>query len=111
KVAGVANLPHPVELSQAANLKETLPVTVFGFPFGEALAIEAGNPSITVSKGSVSSVRRNHRDEVVAVQIDGALNPGNSGGPVVDAEGRLVGIAVATIRGANIGLAIPAGEL
>jgi len=45
------------------------------------------------------------------VQIDGALNPGNSGGPVVDADGRLVGVAVATIRGANIGLAIPAGEL
>src|SRR5262249_1885718 len=41
----------------------------------------------------------------------GALNPGNSGGPVVDADGRLVGVAVATIRGANIGLAIPAGEL
>ena len=42
------------------------------------------------------------------MQIDGALNPGNSGGPVVDAQGRLVGVAVATIRNSSgIGLAIP----
>jgi hypothetical protein len=86
-------------------------VTVYGFPFGEALAVDKGHPSITVSKASVSSIRRSPQDQVVAVQLDGALNPGNSGGPVVDAEGHLVGVAVATIRGANIGLAIPGGTL
>lgn len=111
KVAGAANLPQPLLLQQSARLSETLPVTVLGFPFGEALAITKGNPSITIAKGSVSSIRRNAQDEVVAVQIDGALNPGNSGGPVVDADGRLVGIAAATIRGTHIGLAIPAAEL
>ena len=39
------------------------------------------------------------------------FNPGNSGGPVVDAKGRLVGISNATIRGANIGFAIAVPEL
>jgi predicted Zn finger-like uncharacterized protein len=111
KVAGVADLPRPLDITAAPKLAETLPVTVFGFPFGDALAMHVGNPSITVSKGSVSSIRRDERGEVVRVQIDGALNPGNSGGPVVDADGHLVGVAVASIRGANIGLAIPGGEL
>jgi S1-C subfamily serine protease len=112
KASGVASRPRPLDLSEPAKLTETLPVTVLGFPFGEMLERRGGNPAITVSKGSVSSIRRNKRGEVITVQIDGALNPGNSGGPVVDAAGRLVGIAVATLRGANhIGFAIPAGEL
>src|SRR5262249_27523872 len=50
--------------------------------------------------------------EPAIVQIDGALNPGNSGGPIVDSEGHLIGVAVATIRGGNnIGFAIPPQEL
>jgi S1-C subfamily serine protease/phage FluMu protein Com len=112
KVTGVANLPRPIDVQGLSRLVETLPVTVFGFPFGQNLGLGQGNPAITVSQGTISSVRRNNYDEVVAVQIDGALNPGNSGGPVLDAEGRLVGVAVATIpRASNIGLAIPATEL
>jgi S1-C subfamily serine protease len=112
KVTGAAALPRPLAVAGPPGLVETTPVTVLGFPFGEALAARAGNPAITVSKASVSSIRRNDRDEVVAVQLDGALNPGNSGGPVVDAEGRLVGVAVATLRGAsNIGLAVPGEDL
>src|SRR5262249_28138741 len=49
--------------------------------------------------------------EVFLVQIDGDINPGNSGGPVVDGRGRLVGVAVARVRGTRIGLAIPPAEL
>jgi S1-C subfamily serine protease len=109
KVPGVAALPKAVSLN-AAKLSETVPVTVYGFPFGDKLAFK-GNPAITVSKGSISSLRRNDRNEVAAVQIDGALNPGNSGGPVLDADSNLVGVATATIPGAHIGLAVPAEEL
>jgi hypothetical protein len=47
----------------------------------------------------------------VYVQLDGAVNPGNSGGPIVTADGKLVGVAVMTIRGAGIGLAIPHQEV
>jgi hypothetical protein len=74
-----------------------MPLFAFGFPFGEALARHKGNPAITVSKGSISSLRRDDGGELAIVQIDGELNPGNSGGPVVDAQGRLVGVAVAKV--------------
>lgn len=86
KVAGVKALPQPVDLDDDPKLTETMPVYVFGFPFGEVLATGKGNPAITIGKGSVSSLRLDERGELARVQIDGALNPGNSGGPVVDAR-------------------------
>lgn len=112
KVNGIKNLPRPIDCKNSPKLVETMPILVFGFPFGKALDPKKGNPAITVGKGSVSSIRMNERDEVGVVQIDGALNPGNSGGPVVDGEGHLVGVAVAIIRDANnIALAVPSNQL
>jgi S1-C subfamily serine protease len=107
RVAGIRDLPAPIDFSQRPKLVETMAVFIFGFPFGEALALNKGNPAVTVGKGSVSSLRLDEKGEVAGVQIDGALNPGNSGGPVVDAQGHLVGVSVAAIKGAGIGLAIP----
>ena len=54
----------------------------------------------TVTTGIVSRVTYNR------IQTDAAANPGNSGGPVVDDEGRVVGILVAG-GGENINFAIP----
>jgi S1-C subfamily serine protease len=105
------DLPAPLDLAQKVDLVETMPVYMFGFPFGESLSITKGNPAITVGKGTVSSIRENERGETGVIQIDGDLNPGNSGGPVVDEHGRLVGVAVAKIRGTGIGMAIPPAEL
>jgi S1-C subfamily serine protease len=101
RVKGVADLPKPIDFSQMPKLIETMPVYVFGFPFGNVLSTSKGNPAITVGKGAVSSIRLNDKGDLAMVQIDGALNPGNSGGPVVDAGGRLVGVAVATIKGSS----------
>ena len=89
-----------------------MPVYTFGFPFGTALSITDGNPAVTVGRATVSSLRNSPDGELAVIQIDGNLNPGNSGGPVVDAKGGLVGVAVATVRnGQGIGFAVPAAEL
>jgi S1-C subfamily serine protease len=107
KVSGVTDVPKPIPLDMNFKPVETTPVFIFGFPFGEALWKGKGNPAITVGRGAVSSLRRDESGADDVVQIDGALNPGNSGGAVVDATGRLVGVARATIWGTGIGFAIP----
>ena len=110
-IRGIQGLPLPLETGPIPGLLETTPVFVLGFPFGKLLTTNQANPAITVGKGSVSSIREDDHGEPVIVQIDGAFNPGNSGGPVIDSQGRLVGVAVATIKGAGIGLAIHSLQL
>ena len=111
RVTNVPNLPRPILLSAETEPFETMTVYIFGFPFGKMLALGARNPPVNVGRGQVSSVRRNPEERIKSILIDGAINPGNSGGPVVDTGGNLVGISVATIRGANIGFAIALAEL
>jgi hypothetical protein len=112
RVKDVKDLPEPIDFEKERELTETMSVYTFGFPFGKVLATSKGRPTITVSRSAVSSLRENDDGQLAVVQIDGGLNPGNSGGPIVNTQGELVGVAVATIRNSSgIGLAIPAGQL
>lgn len=111
KASNIRNLPKPLDCAQMPALVETMPVYLVGFPFGQALAMNPGNPAITIGKGSISSLRRNARGELTIVQIDGDLNPGNSGGPIVNERGQLVGIAFAVVRDTKIGLAVAPNQL
>ena len=111
RVQGVRDLPTPIDCSHEPDVVETMSVVILGFPLGDLLATGKRNPAITVTKGSVSSIRLNDRGDVATVQIAGDISPGNSGGPVVDTQGRLVGIATGTIRNRPIGFAVPATAL
>ncbi len=104
-------LPIPLDVAKPAALRETMTVYAFGFPLGDALSSNGSNPALTVGKGTVSSLREDRLGRLRRVQLDSELNPGNSGGPIVDAEGRLVGIAVSRVSGTKISFAIPSAEL
>ena len=80
------------------------------------LVVALGSPDglrNSVSLGVVSSVARQIEpdDSMVYVQTDAALNPGNSGGPVVDVQGRIVGMSVFSLTkgggSEGIGFAVP----
>ena len=105
------DLPAPLDIAVQDKLSETQGIWVFGFPFGDWLRTGVGHPAITISKGSITSLRRNDHNELSVVQIDADINPGNSGGPVVDGECRVVGVATAKIDGTGVGLAIPAAAV
>jgi S1-C subfamily serine protease/HEAT repeat protein len=111
KATGVKEPPPPIDCSRAAQPVEAMPVLALGFPFGELLDPKRANPAITVTRGSVSSLRLNARGQLEAVQTDLDLNPGNSGGPVVDENGALIGVAVAKVRNTRIGFAVPVHTL
>jgi S1-C subfamily serine protease len=97
------DLPPPLEFGSAAGLTETDEVLIFGYPFGEMLG-----KNISVNRSTVSSLRR-EGGELAVVQLSGGMNPGNSGGPVTNRAGQVIGVSVAKLKGADgIDFAIPA---
>jgi len=108
-----------------------LPAGVEPIPLGDSDALQVGQRAIaignpfgqferTLTVGVVSAVNRTVKtdeDQVLrgVIQTDAAINRGNSGGPLLDSSGRLIGVNSAlfspTGTSAGVGLAIPVNKL
>jgi putative serine protease PepD len=101
---------HPLALGSSASLVVGDPLAVIGNPFGYNRSLSTG-----VVSGRERTIQApNGYDIAHALQTDAAVNPGNSGGPVFDAQGQVIGIAdqIATgssgvDQGSGVGFAVP----
>jgi serine protease Do len=105
QVEGGKDLPV-LPLAADNTVSETDELVAFGFPFGSGLAVGKDDPAISVNVGKVTSLREKD-GELHRIQLDAVLNPGNSGGPVLDKDGKVVGVVVSGVRGAGVNFAIP----
>src|SRR5439155_653978 len=96
---------HPVEVGDAARLRVGQLVVALGNPMGLAGTVTAG---VVSALGRSFPTRAGSASRIVedVIQTDAALNPGNSGGALVDGHGRLVGVNTA-VAGIGLGLAVP----
>ncbi len=100
-----------LELGDSDNLLVGQTVIAIGTPLGEyAGSVTTGvisglNRSVRTSSGWFGSTTKVYEN---VIQTDAAVNPGNSGGPLISTEGKVVGVNFATTSGAdNISFALP----
>ncbi|MBV8984805.1 MAG: trypsin-like peptidase domain-containing protein [Acidimicrobiia bacterium] len=96
---------NAVEIGDAAQLRVGQLVVALGNPMGLAGTLTAG---VVSALGRSFPTRAGSTSRLVedVIQTDAALNPGNSGGALVDGNGRLVGVNTA-VAGVGLGLAVP----
>jgi S1-C subfamily serine protease len=106
-----ADLPPSLVVKSALALLETQPIYVAGFPLGEL-----PGKNVTINEYKMSSLKK-EKGELDKLQIAGDMQPGNSGGPVLDAGGDVVGVCVSILRDRRtntdlrINFAIPADKV
>ena len=90
-----------IALGESRRLRPGQLVLALGHPWGVLGAVSAG---VVIGVGSQWAEIPESKREWIAVSLN--LRPGNSGGPLVDAEGRLIGIN-SVMTGLEVGLAVP----
>ena len=102
---------HPITLGNSASLKVGQKIYAIGNPFGLERTLTIG----IISSLNRTLMSRNRRTIKNIIQIDAALNRGNSGGPLLDSHSRFVGMntAIASTTGENtgVGFSIPVNTI
>jgi S1-C subfamily serine protease len=101
---GNGETPAPAELGEADRLVVGQLVVAVGNPLGLAGSVTAG---VVSALGRSLPARGRVIEDVI--QTDAALNPGNSGGALADANARVVGINTA-VAGVGLGMAVPVND-
>jgi len=99
----------PVPLGDSANVVVGEPVAAIGSPFGKQSSLTVG--IVSAIGRSIDSLAAGGFAVANAIQTDAPINRGNSGGPLFDGDGRVIGInaQIETTSGTNegVGFAIP----
>jgi len=96
-----------VTLTDSDGVELAQDIRAIGYPLSDVLG-----ESVKISRGTICGVVT--RRDGKLFQIDASVNPGNSGGPLVDSSGQVVGIASALLSGESIdsvGFAVPANDM
>jgi S1-C subfamily serine protease len=116
QIVNEKDLPLPLKVRPSTGLQTRQGVTVYGFPLTGTLArisdlSKDQQPEMSVRPSTVTSLRTDDTGRPKYVQVEGGVNSGNSGGPIVDAEGNVVAVVVAGVldrgRQTQLGLAVP----
>jgi len=99
-------------LGDSDSIRPGEPAVAIGSPFGLKKTVTAGIIS-TVDRPAVEITQTNDpRTNKELIQTDASIHPGNSGGPLLNAKGEVIGVNEAIILGANsIGFAIPINSI
>ncbi|MEP6640275.1 MAG: trypsin-like peptidase domain-containing protein [Gaiellales bacterium] len=115
-VLNVSNAPrallHPLQLGTVRSVRVGDPVVAIGNPLGEYRSITGG--IVSAKRRQINSLKPGYKI-YDAIQTDAAINHGNSGGPLIDRFGNVIGITNQILTGTNnpttgnigIGFAVP----